>query len=108
VKASQTTIHIPVKFFPKTKSLGGSRSFGVVVLVMDSLDGSMAARPAPDSELYALAAAQTADARRAVDCLGVPRRHNWRSILVGTLDEATFCQRGVSVRESRESQRPSI
>jgi hypothetical protein len=38
----------------------------------------------------------------------VPRRHNWRSILVGTLDEATFCQRGVSVRESRESQRPSI
>jgi hypothetical protein len=89
-----------VKVLPKIKSLAGRGSVGVVVLVIDSLEGSMSGRVAADIELlYCLDDSHTVAVSLAGDCLRVPRRHNWRSILVASLDETVGCQRRGSRRE---------
>lgn len=42
---------VPVNVRPKTSSVGGTNSFGVVVLVIDSFDGSMSRALIVDAEL---------------------------------------------------------
>ena len=89
-----------MKVLPKIKSLAGRGSVGVVVLVIDSLEGSMSGRVAADIELlYGLEDSHTAVVALAGNCLRTPRRHNWRSILVASLDETVGCQRKGSRRE---------
>lgn len=96
-------MHIPVKDCPKTKSFGAVSSFGVVVFLMDSFEGSI---PATCTELYDLDDAHVPATLRAIDCLGAPRRHNWRNILIEILDKVMCCQRRISIRD--QFQFPSL
>lgn len=59
---------IPVNVLPKTNSLGGTSSLGVVVFVIESLEGSRSASLAPDATLYDLEASQAATSLEG-DCL---------------------------------------
>ena len=83
--------HVPVNVLPKTSSSGGTSSFGVLVLVMDNLFGSMpcnfAVDPGSTDKLYA-----RGHCHRAICFNGnaLPagertdpesRRLDWRSIL---------------------------
>jgi hypothetical protein len=51
---------VPVNVRPKTNSFGGTSSLGVVVLVIDSLEGSISASLASEETLYDLEASQAA------------------------------------------------
>jgi hypothetical protein len=76
---------LPVKVLPKTNSFGGTSSLGVVVFVMDNLEGSMSRGFIVDADstlmLYSLVDSRAATSLERAHLKRATCGRNWRSIL---------------------------